>query len=355
MQPINPIREDDSFLQNDDSPQTPAAVTACAPLDQSNLFEGIFGDPYRLPPEVEEAILIEGADFESLSVSRLWYQAASADLIWIRVGKKLGLSDICAPKGGMFLKVREFCTTYMRMIDSLFQATPDLKKLLRGQLSLAKMLQIMEWKVSRDRIVILQELAGNPGFSRPRLLRGTMKDMLKAGKMWASWVFDNRAALSRVKSVCLKYERIHQIPTAVWQMHRLLHLDLYGNDLGVIPEQITRLTNLTVLCLDSNAIKVLPDAIWQLTRLSDLSLNWNRLTELPAGVGKLHSLTRLSLSHNELSGLPSEIVQLTRLISLSLEYNCFTKCPNEIRQLRCLRYRPFDYNFLSLCSKTYPY
>ncbi|KAL6847455.1 hypothetical protein ACP4OV_023308 [Aristida adscensionis] len=116
------------------------------------------------------------------------------------------------------------------------------------------------------------------------------------------------------------------------------------------PDEVTRLTNLTVLYMSAAKIGgAIPPAIGNLVNLVDLELSDNNLTgeipkeiaklaalqqlelynnslrgELPAGFGKLTKLQFFDASMNALSGTLAELRSLTRLISLQLFYNQFT-------------------------------
>jgi hypothetical protein len=71
-------------------------------------------------------------------------------------------------------------------------------------------------------------------------------------------------------------------------------LELDGNDLVDVPEQVLMGLKLTELCLNANAISVLPAGMGSMRKLESLWLHDNRLT-LPGLVkGQLWNLKRLS-------------------------------------------------------------
>ena len=81
-------------------------------------------------------------------------------------------------------------------------------------------------------------------------------------------------------------------------------LDLSGEGLEYLPEEIGTLTTLTQLFLDRNYICRLPDSIGNLVNLNQLSFNDNHLDRLPDSVGNLIYLTVFSATNNFLTELP---------------------------------------------------
>ena len=63
----------------------------------------------------------------------------------------------------------------------------------------------------------------------------------------------------------------------------------------------------TNLDLSLAVVGTLPDEIWKLTQLTIIYLNHNQLTTLPDGIGQLTQLTELYLNHTDLTILPDGI------------------------------------------------
>ncbi|XP_062202112.1 receptor-like protein kinase 7 [Phragmites australis] len=119
---------------------------------------------------------------------------------------------------------------------------------------------------------------------------------------------------------------------------------------GSFPDEVTKLTNLTVMYMSaSNIGGVIPLGIGSLVNLVDLQLSDNNLTgeipkeivkltnlqqlelynnslrgELPAGFGRLTKLQYFDASMNNLTGSLFELRSLTQLVSLQLFFNGFT-------------------------------
>ncbi|CAN6344066.1 unnamed protein product [Urochloa humidicola] len=129
------------------------------------------------------------------------------------------------------------------------------------------------------------------------------------------------------------------------------------------PDEVTKLTNLTVLYMSAVNIRgVIPPGIGNLVKLVDLELSDNHLTgvippeivkltnltmlelynnslsgELPAGFGKLTNLQFFDASTNKLNGSLTELRSLKNLVSLQLFFNNFSGgVPPEFGEFRDL-------------------
>ena len=91
---------------------------------------------------------------------------------------------------------------------------------------------------------------------------------------------------------------------------RLQSLELWGNDLSSLPENLFQgLASLKLLYLRYNRLTSLPKGIFRgLHQLSVLLLDVNQLTSLPKGRG-LQRLRYLGLKHNRLAELPEGIFE----------------------------------------------
>lgn len=128
------------------------------------------------------------------------------------------------------------------------------------------------------------------------------------------------ARYTRATRVQLSYNKIARIPPELCQLP-IENLDLRGNQLTSLPDEIRQLTRLTSLVLEDNPITTLPDALCELTQLAELSLQNVPITKLPDDIGGLTSLTFLSLQGcNKLARLPESFFTLTNLTTINLHY-----------------------------------
>ncbi len=140
----------------------------------------------------------------------------------------------------------------------------------------------------------------------------------------------------RLTSLNLCGNQLTELPNEIWQLSNLTTLNLFDNQLRELPEAIGRLTSLTTLNLSENRLTKLPEAINLLTSLTTLNLSCNQLRELPEAIGQLTSLTTLHLSDNQLRELPAAIGRLTSLTTLHLSRNKLTELPAAIDRLTSL-------------------
>lgn len=89
-----------------------------------------------------------------------------------------------------------------------------------------------------------------------------------------------------------------------------LVLQLKGNNLCHLPEDIDKLTNLQHLRLNENKLTSLPESIGNLVNLKVLTLGSNQLKSLPIGLGNLINLEELSVTKNILKPLSEKMKQV---------------------------------------------
>jgi hypothetical protein len=133
-------------------------------------------------------------------------------------------------------------------------------------------------------------------------------------------------------------------------------LDLSGNQLSTLPEDLPRLHKLRIIFCSDNLFTELPEVLGQCSQLSMIGfkanriahvspkalpplLRWliltdNMLTELPAEIGQCVHMQKLMLAGNQLHRLPSELTNCTRLELLRISANQLTALPE------CLLHMP---------------
>ena len=146
-------------------------------------------------------------------------------------------------------------------------------------------------------------------------------------------------------------------------------LDLSGNQLSTLPDDLPRLHKLRVIFCSDNLFTELPEVLGQCTQLSMVGfkanriahvspkalpplLRWliltdNALTELPAELGECTHMQKLLLAGNQLRSLPPELSQCTRLELLRISANQLTELPDWLLQLPRLTWLAFAGNPLT--------
>lgn len=141
------------------------------------------------------------------------------------------------------------------------------------------------------------------------------------------------------------------VPPEVFDLADTLEvLNLTGNQLSELPEELPRLRKLRVLFCSHNLFTHFPAVIGQCQSLSMVGfrenqietideaafpplLRWliltgNRIAELPASIGHCHKLQKLMLSANRLSALPEELSNCQNLEMIRLAANEFEELPD---------------------------
>jgi len=142
-----------------------------------------------------------------------------------------------------------------------------------------------------------------------------------------------------------------EFPREIFELADSLEiLDLSGNLLTTLPDDLPRLHKLRVIFCSDNRFTELPEVLGQCAQLSMVGfkanriaqvspealpplLRWliltdNALTELPAEIGRCTQMQKLMLAGNQLRSLPPELAQCTRLELLRISANQLTELPN---------------------------
>jgi hypothetical protein len=132
-------------------------------------------------------------------------------------------------------------------------------------------------------------------------------------------------------------------------------LDLSGNQLSHLPDDLPRLHKLRVIFCSDNQFTELPEVLGQCPHLTMVGfkanriahvsakalapqLRWliltdNALTSLPAEIGQCTQLQKLMLAGNQLTALPPELAHCTRLELLRVSANQLSEAPEWLLHL----------------------
>lgn len=143
-------------------------------------------------------------------------------------------------------------------------------------------------------------------------------------------------------------------------------LDLSGNALSSLPDDLPRLRQLRIIFCSDNQFTHLPEVLGQCPQLSMIgfkanqirtvaaaalppALRWliltdNQLHELPGEIGRCTQLQKLMLAGNQLAALPPELAACTRLELLRIAANRLTALPPWLLELPHLAWLAFAGN-----------
>lgn len=142
-------------------------------------------------------------------------------------------------------------------------------------------------------------------------------EQLRAGQL---------AGTQRLKLSC----GLSEFPREIFDLADTLEvLDLGGNALSSLPDDLPRLTKLRVLFCSDNPFTVLPEVLGQCTQLSMIGFKANRIREVP-GASLPPDLRWLILTDNRIDALPPEIGQCAQLQKLMLAGNRLRTLPMQL-------------------------
>ncbi|KAJ1952070.1 hypothetical protein EC988_003755, partial [Linderina pennispora] len=104
-------------------------------------------------------------------------------------------------------------------------------------------------------------------------------------------------------------------------------LDLSGNQLTILPDEIGHLKQLRELNVGSNRLTSVPATITHCQELRTFNASGNQLDTLPSSMRHMHSLRTVDASRNALSTVPMCLWQLPNIDSMDLSGNPITALP----------------------------
>ncbi|KAM6900990.1 malignant fibrous histiocytoma-amplified sequence 1 homolog [Lycodopsis pacificus] len=145
------------------------------------------------------------------------------------------------------------------------------------------------------------------------------------------------STLNNLRVLVLRRNRFSTVPRVVFELVRLVELDMSHNCLRSLSEGVGQLKVLKKLCVSHNKIQTLPAQIGALRSLEELDLSFNDLHDLPASFADLAKLRTLDADHNKLNRFPPEILALGELEELDCSGNKFEALPADILKLRSIK------------------
>ncbi|CAB3644582.1 hypothetical protein LMG24238_00603 [Paraburkholderia sediminicola] len=190
----------------------------------------------------------------------------------------------------------------------------------------------------------------------------TTLEQLRAGQL---------AGTRRLKLAC----GLSEFPREIFDLADTLEiLDLSGNALSKLPDDLPRLSKLRIIFASDNPFTELPEVLGQCSQLSMVGfkanrirtvsgrslpplLRWliltdNEIDTLPAEIGACSQLQKLMLAGNRLRTLPEELAACSRLELLRLAANQLSELPAWLLRLPRLSWLAFAGNPFSEALET---
>jgi tRNA A-37 threonylcarbamoyl transferase component Bud32 len=162
-------------------------------------------------------------------------------------------------------------------------------------------------------------------------------------------------------------EGLTEFPLEILELADSLEiLDLSGNQLSDLPEELSQLTNLRIIFASNNLFTYLPDVLGSLPKLEmvgfktnqiktvseqslPIQLRWLILTDneievLPSSLGERPRLQKLALAGNKIRVLPESMENLSSLELVRLSANQLTEFPEFLIKLPKLAWLAFAGN-----------
>lgn len=148
-------------------------------------------------------------------------------------------------------------------------------------------------------------------------------EQLRAGQL---------AGIKRLNLSC----GLHTFPEEIFSLADTLEiLDLSGNELTSLPDDLPRLHKLRVLFCSDNAFTTLPEVLGQCQQLEMIGFKSNCIREM-SGAALPGALRWLILTNNQLEAVPDELGNCTQLQKLMLAGNNLRSLPPTLRNCRRL-------------------
>jgi Leucine-rich repeat (LRR) protein len=128
------------------------------------------------------------------------------------------------------------------------------------------------------------------------------------------------------------------LPSEVVGLSHLEKLDLTGNEIARLPDDLSHLKGLKILWLDGNPLKSLPPGLTELSEFNSMKAINCQLGQLPGNFEKLEKLRFLSLDQNPLHQFPAPLLKMNQLQYLCMADAQLEQLPAGLPAMKGLLY-----------------
>jgi hypothetical protein len=168
----------------------------------------------------------------------------------------------------------------------------------------------------------LQLACGLTAFPREIFALADSLEILDLSGNALSSLPDDLARLAKLRIIFCSDNQFTELPAALGACPALTMVGFKANRIRTVPPASLP-AQLRWLVLTDNEIEALPDELGRRPLLQKLMLAGNRLRALPAGMANLHRLELLRIAANQLTSLPEWLTALPRLTWLAYAGNPF--------------------------------
>jgi len=161
-----------------------------------------------------------------------------------------------------------------------------------------------------------------------------------------SYISEDICHLQNLTSLILSHNCLRELPSTIGNLVKLERLIVSHNMLQTIPDSTRFLVNLTILDIGNNELEQLPNVLHYLIKLEGLIISYNKLNCLPTMFGFIQNLQSLSIGNNNLYNLPSSFCKLLKLKYLYVSKNNIKKLPKGFGNLINLNILDLSFNKL---------
>jgi hypothetical protein len=158
---------------------------------------------------------------------------------------------------------------------------------------------------------------------------------------------DDLDRFGKLRILFCSYNQFTELPTVLGRCNSLSMIGFKANQLTQIAESAIPTQHLRWFIVTDNALTHLPNALGECKKLQKLMLAGNQLTALPDTIANCHALELLRISANQFQTLPHWLLHLPKLAWLAYAGNPFSNSI-EVAQMRQHPVRTIDWSQIAI-------